>query len=90
MRLPKELIEDYKSNVAIPELCCKYGLNRYTVRDQLMKMGIKREDTWGGKRKGCGRKKRERSSELQRIRDKNVKLKSTREGVKVRPKFKLW
>ena len=88
--LPKELIEDLENDVAIIDLCRKYGLSRNFVRNQLKKMGIK-QNTWGGYRNGCGRKKKERNGELQKIREKNAKLmKPTREGVKVKPKFKLW
>jgi len=88
--LPKELIEDFENDVTIIDLCRKYGLSRDFVRKQLKKMGIKKS-TWGGRRNGCGRKKKERNGELQKIREKNAKLnKPTREGVKVRPKFKLW
>ena len=91
MKLPKDLIEDYKSNVMIGDLCRKYDLPREVIRNQLVKIGVREKASWGGHRKGCGRKKREENSELQKIRDKNAKLnKPTREGVKVRSKFKLW
>ena len=92
-QLPKELIEDYKSNVQITDLCRKYELSREIIRNQLIKMGVREKTTWGGRRKGCGRKrcKKDRGSEIRAIRDKNAKLnKPIREGVKAKPKFKLW
>ena len=89
-QLPEELIEDYKSNVMIPDLCKKYGLTRYIVRDQLMKMGIKEKATHGGCRRGCGRKRIDKDSELQRIREQNKRSFTKSEGVKVTPKFRLW
>lgn len=90
MKLPKALIKDFKNDVPIVDLCKKYGLTYFIINRRLVKMGLKKV-VRGGYREGCGRKKIEKSSELQRIRDKNAKLnKSTGEGVKVRPKFKLW
>lgn len=92
-QLPKELIEDYKSGALIINLCCKYELSRDTIRNQLIKIGVRKKGTWGGCRKGCGRKrcKEERGSEMRAIREKSAKLnKPTREGIRVRPRFKLW
>jgi len=59
-QLPKELVEDFKSNAPIKDLCCKYGLTHHIVKDQLMKMGLSEKPVWGGYRKGCGRKRREK------------------------------
>ena len=83
-QLPEELIEDSKKGVMIADLCRKYELSREVIRNQLMKIGVREKKTWGGRRKGCGRKRKERS-EIKVIRNQ-----STREGVKVNPRFKLW
>ena len=70
MKLPKELIEDYEKGVQVTDLCKKYELSRHIIRNQL---GI-RKGTWGGRRKGCGRKKSERGEELKKIREQNAKI----------------
>ena len=59
-QLPKELVEDYKSKAKITDLCCKYGLAFRVVKNQLMEMGLTEKPVWGGRREGCGRKKRRR------------------------------
>ena len=72
--LSKELIEDFKSDVQISDLCRKYGISRKVIRNQLIEMGLKKENQWGGCRKGCGRKKAKKGEELQKIREQNMKI----------------
>lgn len=88
-QLPKELIEDYQNDVAIIDLCRKYDLNRNTISNQLIKIGVREKKTWGGRRKGCGRKRRERGTEIRKIREKNAKMRFAKqpEGTKVNPRF---
>ena len=78
-QLPKELIEDYKSGALITNLCCKYELSKDTIRNQLIKIGVRKKGTHGGCRKGCGRKrcKEERGSEMRAIREKKCQTKRT-------------
>ena len=91
-RLPQELIEDYKNNVPITQLCCKYELTDGTVRNQLMAMGLRKIPAWGGHREGGGRKKKETGGELCKIREKNKKIEFVKQskGTKANPKFNLW
>jgi len=90
-RLPDELIEDFKSNVAITVLCRKYSLTYCVVKDQLIEMGLSKKSAWGGSRQGCGRKRKEKGSELQRIREHNTKTQFTKqpEGTKANPRSNL-
>lgn len=62
MRLPNELIEDYENNVMIVDLCQKYGVTYFIVRNRLKKLGLLEEKSWGGKRANCGRKRIEGGS----------------------------
>jgi len=73
-RLPEELVEDYKKGVKIKDLYKKYGFAYSTIKNQLIEMGLKKEASWGGRRKGSGRKKAEKGKELERIREKNMKI----------------
>jgi len=57
-KLPEELVEDYKSHAPITELCRKYGLAFRIVKSQLMEMGLSEKPVWGGRREGCGRKRK--------------------------------
>ena len=58
MTLSKELIEDYQSKAPITELCRKYGLGFRLVKNELVKIGLSDPPVWGGRRKGCGRKRK--------------------------------
>jgi len=89
--LPEELINDFKSNVAIKDLCRKYELTYQVVKDQLMKMGLSKKSIWGGSRQGSGRKRKEKGSELQRIRERNSKTQFTKqpEGTRANPRSNL-
>jgi len=58
-KLPEELVEDYKSHAPITELCRKYGLAFRIVKSQLMEMGLSEKPVWGGRREGCGRKRKQ-------------------------------
>jgi len=74
MTLSKELIEDFKNNVMIVDLCKKYGLNYFIVINGLKKLGLIKEKSWGGKRQNCGRKKIEKDNELNKIRKHNKEI----------------
>lgn len=74
MKLPKELIEDFENNVTIVNLCKKYGLTYFIIRNELKKLGLIKKNIWGGRREGCGRKKMEKSGELERIRERNKEI----------------
>jgi len=90
MTLSKELIEDFKNNVMIVDLCKKYGLTYFIVRNGLKKLGlINKEKSWGGKRQNCGRKKIEKDNELERIRKRNAKMSFEKqpEGSRANPRF---
>jgi len=89
--LPQELIEDYKSNARITDLCRKYELTYRAVKSQLIKMGLSGQPIRGGYREGCGRKKKETGGELHKIRAKNQEMKFTQqpEGVKANPRSNL-
>ena len=58
MTLPKELIEDYQSKAPITPLCQKYGLGFVKLKSELMRMGLSDKPVWGGRREGCGRKRK--------------------------------
>ena len=62
MRLSSELIEDYENGVLIVNLCQKYGVTYFVVRNELKKLGLIEEKSWGGKRANCGRKRIEGGS----------------------------
>ena len=91
-RLPEELIDDFKSNVRITDLCRKYELTYQTVKNQLIKMGLSEKSIWGGRREGCGKKRIDRNSELQRIRERNLKTPFAKqpEGTLANPKSDVW
>ena len=90
-KLPQELIEDFKSNVKIKDLCRKYELTYRAVKDQLMELGLTNAPVWGGYRKGCGRRKIERNSEIKRIREYKQKIPFAKqpEGTKANPRSNL-
>ena len=90
-RLPEELIEDFKSNVRITDLCRKYELTYQIVKNQLMQMGLSEKSAWGGHRQGCGRKWKEKDSELERIRERNLKTQFPKqpEGTLANPRSNL-
>ena len=90
-KLPQELIEDFKSNARITDLCKKYELTYKAVKDQLMKMGLTNQPVHGGYRIGCGRKKKQHN-ELRRIREQNKTLQFQQqpEGTKANPRFRLY
>lgn len=89
--LPKELIEDFKSNVRITDLCRKYELTYRVVKNQLIEMGLSERSAWGGHRQGCGRKRKESNSELERIRERNSKTQFAKqpEGTLANPRSNL-
>jgi len=89
--LPEELINDFKSNVRITDLCRKYELTYQTVKNQLMQMGLSEKSAWGGHRQGCGRKRKEKDSELERIRERNLKTPFAKqpEGTLANPRSNL-
>jgi len=92
MTLPKELIEDFKNNMMIVDLCKKYGLTYFIVRNGLQKLELIKEESWGGKRSNCGRKKIEKNNELEKIRKHNEETKSLTKqsgGNTVRPRFNV-
>ena len=90
-RLPDELINDFKSNVAITVLCRKYSLTYSVVKDKLIQMGLSEKSAWGGHRVGCGRKRKEKDSELERIRERNLKTQFAKqpEGTLANPRSNL-
>ena len=57
-QLPEELVEDYKSHARITDLCQKYGLSFQIVKSGLVEMGLSNKPVWGGRREGCGRKRK--------------------------------
>ena len=89
--LPQELIEDFKSHVAITDLCRKYELPYRKIKSQLIEMGLSDKTPWGGYREGCGRKKKETGGELRRIRAKNQKMKLSQQpkGTQANPRSNL-
>ena len=91
-RLPEELINDFKGNVRITDLCRKYELNYQNVKNQLIEMGLSEKSAWGGHREGCGRKRKVKNNELERIRECNLKTRFAKqpEGTLANPRFNLW
>ena len=90
-KLSNQLIEDYKNGAFIVDLSHKYGLTYQVVKDQLMKMGLSKKSVWGGRRAGSGRKRKEKGSELQRIREHNSKTQFAKqpEGTRANPRSNL-